>query len=43
VKCELNSNKYPIGIEVSDQEMAEVHIKKDDFHGNWNYTISPST
>jgi transposase len=42
VKCELNSNKYPIGIEVSDREMAEVHIKKDDFHGNWNYTISPN-
>jgi len=42
VRCELNSNSYPIGIKVSNQQFSEVNIKKEDFHGNWNYTISPN-
>ena len=42
VRCELNSNRYPIGIKVSNQQFSEVNIKKEDFHGNWNYTISPN-
>jgi len=32
---------YPKGIEVSDQEMAELNIQRDTFHGEWNYTIRP--
>jgi len=42
VRCELNSNRYPIGIKVSNQQFSKVNIKKEDFHGNWNYTISPN-
>ena len=30
------------GIKVSDQELEAVNIKRDDFHGEWNYTISPN-
>jgi hypothetical protein len=26
---------------VSDAELAQVNIERDDFHGEWNYTISP--
>jgi hypothetical protein len=26
------------GVAVSDAEMATVNIKRQDFHGNWNYT-----
>jgi len=26
---------------VSDEQIAAVKMKKDDFHGEWNYTISP--
>jgi hypothetical protein len=26
---------------VSDEEMAGLRIKGDDFHGDWNYTITP--
>jgi phosphomevalonate kinase len=29
-------------IAVSDAEMAQINIKSDDFHGEWNYTISPT-
>ena len=43
VRCELDSNAYPKGIVVSDQEIAEINITRDAFHGEWNYTISPIT
>jgi hypothetical protein len=41
VRCQLDENLYPAGIKVSDQEMAELHILRHDFHGEWNYTIKP--
>jgi hypothetical protein len=41
VRCQLDENLYPAGIKVSDQEMAELNILRDDFHGEWNYTIKP--
>ena len=43
VRCELDSNAYPKGVVVSDQEIAEINITRDAFHGEWNYTISPIT
>jgi hypothetical protein len=43
VRCELDTNAYPKGIAVSDQEMAELNIERDPFHGEWNYTIRPAT
>ena len=41
VRCELDENLYPAGIKVSDEEMAQLNILRDDFHGEWNYTIKP--
>ena len=41
VRCQLDENLYPSGIKVSDEEMAELNILRDDFHGEWNYTIKP--
>jgi len=41
VRCELDTNTYPKGIKVSDEEMATLNLKGDDFHPDWNYTISP--
>jgi hypothetical protein len=41
VRCELDTNIYPKGIKVSDAEMATLNLKGDDFHPDWNYTISP--
>jgi hypothetical protein len=42
VRCELDTRCYPKGIKVSDDEMAELNIKGNAFHPEWNYTISPS-
>lgn len=41
VTCDLDRNLYQKGIRVSDDEMAAINIQRDDFHGEWNYTISP--
>ncbi len=42
VHCELDTGQYPSGIVVSDADMAAINIKRAQFHGEWNYTISPS-
>jgi len=36
-----DSNTYPTGIKISDEEMKALHIIKEAFHGEWNYTIKP--
>ena len=41
VACELDRNSYPSGIKVSKEEMAGIRLRKDKFHGEWNYTILP--
>jgi hypothetical protein len=35
------SNAYPVGIKVCDAEFDAVNLTRHDFHGEWNYTISP--
>ena len=40
VCCDIDGNLYPKGIKVTDQEMATINISRDNFHGEWNYTIS---
>jgi len=42
VKCELDGNVYETGIKVSEEELERVNITRHDFHGEWNYCISPS-
>ena len=42
VRCELDTGQYPKGIVVSDAEIAAINIKRAEFHGEWNYTISPN-
>lgn len=42
VRCQLDTNTYPAGVKVSDKEMAEINVKPDIFHGEWNYTILPT-
>ena len=42
VKCVLDYNEYAKGISVSDEDLAKVNLLRDDFHGEWNYSILPS-
>jgi transposase len=41
VHAELNTDTYQSGIKVSDAELAQVKIRRDKFHGDWNYEIQP--
>jgi hypothetical protein len=39
VQCELDTDSYQEGIVVTDQEMSQINIIRDEFHGEWNYTL----
>ena len=41
VRAELDENKYPKGVKVSDAALGAVSLAPHSFHGDWNYTISP--
>lgn len=42
VYAQLDKRPYPTKIEVTDEQLAAVNITRHSFHGDWNYTISPS-
>lgn len=39
--AQLEDRPYPKEIEVTDQGLAAVNIRRNPFHGEWNYTITP--
>jgi len=41
VRASSDEGFYGKGIKISDEELAKVHIQRDSFRGEWNYTISP--
>jgi transposase len=41
VEAAVDERLYPAGEKVSDEELAKVNIARDEFHGEWNYRISP--
>jgi hypothetical protein len=41
IRAELDRDSYPLGREVTTQEMDALSIQPDEFHGEWNYTIRP--
>jgi hypothetical protein len=41
VRAELDTGRYKKGIKVTDEELGKVSITREEFHGEWNYTISP--
>jgi hypothetical protein len=42
IRAELDENKYPKGVKVSDAQMAAINLSRHSFHGDWNYTILPN-
>jgi hypothetical protein len=42
VSCRLDKRKYPVGKTVTDSEWASIDVVRDEFHGDWNYTIRPN-
>lgn len=41
VRAQLDTNKYPTGVDITDEELAAIVLKRGRFHGDWNYTIHP--
>jgi hypothetical protein len=36
-----DSHIYSTGRKVTDEELAALHLRREEFHGEWNYTILP--
>lgn len=43
VHSEVDTRTYPKGVKVSDKEVAQLNLQRDEFHGEWNYEIHPKT
>jgi hypothetical protein len=41
IKTSVDTNEYAKGIKITDQEMKMLALVKDEFHGEWNYTLHP--
>ena len=42
IRAELDEKTYVAGVKVTDEELADVSIERDEFHGEWNYRIKPT-
>jgi len=43
VHCWLDEAEYRTGRKVTNEELQSVHLKRNKFHGEWNYEIHPNT
>jgi len=41
VHSELDTASYRPGIKVSDKDVSEINLRRDKFHGDWNYEVHP--
>lgn len=41
IQTAVDMNPYIKGVKITDEEMNALDIKKNEFHGEWNYTLHP--
>ena len=41
IRSELDENSYPTGQPVTAEQMESLSLKRDKFHGDWNYSLRP--
>jgi len=41
IETSIDDATYETGIKVTDEELEALKIKRETFHGEWNYTIEP--
>jgi hypothetical protein len=41
VKSKIDTNIYERGLKVSDKQMDELQLRREKFHGDWNYKLLP--
>ena len=42
VRAELDQRSYPLGVKISDRDLAAVPLHRHGWHGEWNYTVLPA-
>ena len=42
IEAMLDENCYQKGIKVSAEELQKVNLYQEEFHGEWNYKITPN-
>ena len=42
VYARLDPKTYPTKVKVTDEQLSAINIEGDEFHPEWNYTITPS-
>jgi hypothetical protein len=42
VQCAYDPNWYPTGEKIKDPDFDAIPLRRHDWHGEWNYTITPS-
>jgi len=42
VRAELDENRYPKGVTVSDAQIAAINLSRHSFHGDWNERVHPA-
>jgi hypothetical protein len=43
VQAALDTEPYPKGIKITDEQLTTLNLIAHDFHGDWNYTLHPRT
>lgn len=43
IASKLDQTHYEKGIKITDKQMRLLNLVRHDWHGNWNYTITPQT
>jgi hypothetical protein len=43
VHSKIDKKSYPTGVKVTDKEMESLLLERDEFHGDWNYRIKPTS
>jgi len=43
VRAALDNNRYETGMKITDEQLARVNCVAETFHGEWNYSICPTT
>jgi hypothetical protein len=41
VRAALDTNRYPDKIKVTDEQLERLRLKRNEFHGDWNYQLLP--
>ena len=41
IRCELDTRPYPVGAKYTDAQKRALPLVRDEFHGDWNYTLTP--